>query len=163
MMQDGFLNEKKKSITATSRSNFLLALTEATVDRGGSRAGIELARSEWLRLRGEQATSNQCLLSIEEAPKHQSVTLCLSSTRRNTNNGRGWSESERAGREREGDGDGRELDRIFERNMATHVSTQRQTSARCKNNLSNYEERRRAFLSGMFYCTPPLYTSPVYI
>lgn len=54
-----FFKREKKSITATSRSNFLLALTEATVDRGGSRAGIELARSEWLRLRGEQATSNQ--------------------------------------------------------------------------------------------------------
>lgn len=47
----------------------------------------------------------------------------------------------------------RELERIFERNMATHVS---KTSALCKNNLSNYEERLLAFLSGMLYCTPRL-------
>lgn len=35
----------------------------------------------------------------------------------------------------------RDLEIIFERNMATHVSKQHKTSALCKNNLSNYEER----------------------
>lgn len=36
---------------------------------------------------------------------------------------------------------GRELERILERNIATRVSKQLKTSAICKNNLSNYEER----------------------
>lgn len=51
----------------------------------------------------------------------------------------------------------RELEGIFERNMATRVSKQPKTSALCKNNLSNYEERLLAFLSRMLYCgrTPP--------
>lgn len=39
----------------------------------------------------------------------------------------------------------RELERKFERNMATHVSKQPQTSALCKNNLSNYEKHLPAF------------------
>ncbi len=65
----------------------------------------------------------------------------------------------------------RELERIFERNMATHVSKQPKTSALCKNNLSNYEER--PLLSGMLYCRrtsrqiPPLpphtYISCIYL
>lgn len=38
-----------------------------------------------------------------------------------------------------GDG-GRELRRMFERNTATRVSERPETSAICKNNLSNYEE-----------------------
>lgn len=48
--------------------------------------------------------------------------------------------------------------RRFERNMATHVSKQSETSALCKNNLSTYEERLLAFLSGMLFCrqTPRL-------
>lgn len=36
--------------------------------------------------------------------------------------------------------------------MATRVSKQPKTSALCKNNLSNYEERLLAFLSRMLYC-----------
>lgn len=58
-----------------------------------------------------------------------------------------------------------ELERIFERNMATHVSKQPETSALCKNNLSNYEERLLAFLSGMLYCGRRLIPqhAPVYI
>lgn len=56
---------------------------------------------------------------------------------------------------RRGDGGRRELERIVERNMATHG---------VKNNLSNYEERLHAFLSGMFYCTPPhIYISCIYL
>lgn len=57
---------------------------------------------------------------------------------------------------RRGDGGdaGRELESMFERNMATRVSERLETSAICKNNLSNYEERRLASRSGMFYCTP---------
>lgn len=64
--------------------------------------------------------------------------------------------SERGERERDGDGGRRELERIVERNMATHG---------VKNNLSNYEERLHAFLSGMFYCTPPphIYISRIYL
>lgn len=52
-----------------------------------------------------------------------------------------------------GDG-GRELGSMFERKMATCVSERLETSAICKNNLSNYEERLLAAPSGMFYCTP---------
>lgn len=52
-----------------------------------------------------------------------------------------------------GDG-GRELESMFERNMATCVSERLETSAICKNNLSNYEERLLASPSGVFYCTP---------
>lgn len=52
-----------------------------------------------------------------------------------------------------GDG-GRDLQSMFERNTAARVSERPQTSAICKNNLSNYEERLLAFPSGMFYCTP---------
>lgn len=51
-----------------------------------------------------------------------------------------------------GDG-GRELESMFERNMATCVSERPETSAICKNNLSNYEERLLASPSSMFYCT----------
>lgn len=67
----------------------------------------------------------------------------------------------------------RELERIFERNMATHVSKQPKTSALCKNNLSNYEERLLAFLFGMLYCRrtsrqiphlpPHIYISCIYL
>lgn len=49
---------------------------------------------------------------------------------------------------------GRELERMFERNMATRVSERLERSAICKNNLSNYEESRLASPSDMFYCTP---------
>lgn len=52
-----------------------------------------------------------------------------------------------------GDG-GRELQRMFERNTAARVSERPETSAICKNNLSNYEERLLASPSGVFYCTP---------
>lgn len=52
-----------------------------------------------------------------------------------------------------GDGE-RELESMFERNMATRVSERPETSAICKNNLSNYEERLLASPSSMFYCTP---------
>lgn len=51
-----------------------------------------------------------------------------------------------------GDG-GRELRRMFERNTATRVSERPETSAICKNNLSNYEEGLLASPSGVFYCT----------
>lgn len=49
---------------------------------------------------------------------------------------------------------GRELESVFERNMATRVSERLETSAICKNNLSNYEERVLASASGVLYCTP---------
>lgn len=68
------------------------------------------------------------------------------------------------GREREGEtevprGDrARELDSMFERNMATRVSERLETSAICKNNLSNYEERLLASPSDMFYCNPISFT-----
>lgn len=63
-MQDISLHKNKMCIItmSMSRLNFLLAVTEAPTDQGGSLAGIELAQSEWLRLHGEQAMSNQCLL-----------------------------------------------------------------------------------------------------
>lgn len=38
-----------------------------------------------------------------------------------------------------------ELERVFERNMAAPVSGRLKTSALCKNNLSNNEERLPAF------------------
>lgn len=52
-----------------------------------------------------------------------------------------------------GDG-GRELQGMFERNTAARVSERPETSAICKNNLSNYEERLLASPSSVFYCTP---------
>lgn len=58
---------------------------------------------------------------------------------------------------------------MFERNMTTHVSMQHETSALCKNNLSNYGERLLPFLSGMLYSIrtprliPPTYVHPLYI
>lgn len=53
----------------------------------------------------------------------------------------------------------RELDSMFERNMATRVSERLETSAICKNNLSNYEERLLASPSDMFYCNPISFTA----
>lgn len=52
-----------------------------------------------------------------------------------------------------GDG-GREIQRMFERNTATRVSERPETSAICKNNLSNYEERLLASPSGCFTVRP---------
>lgn len=54
-----------------------------------------------------------------------------------------------------GDG-GRELRRMFERNTASRVSERTETSAICKNNLSNYEEGLLASPSGVFYCNAHL-------
>lgn len=48
-----------------------------------SLAGIELAQREWLWLHGEQAMPNQNLFSEQDAPKHQSITLCLSGRLKN--------------------------------------------------------------------------------
>lgn len=52
-----------------------------------------------------------------------------------------------------GDG-GRELEGMFGRNIATRVSKRLETSAICKNNLSNYKERLLASPSTPGYCTP---------
>lgn len=127
--------------------------------------------------------SNHCLFQIKDSPKHRSITLCLTNREtekccRRTNERRGWTGEDGGsktewwgeggsveriqGREMEvvcGD-TGRKLERKFERNVATHVSKQPQTSALCKNNLSNYEKPLPAFLPEMLHCTahlsPPL-------
>ena len=62
----------------------------------------------------------------------------------------------------------RELERIFEKNMATRVSRQPETPALCKNNLSNYEERllARSLRDGLLYTPslpPHIYISCIYL
>lgn len=49
---------------------------------------------------------------------------------------------------------GRKLESMFERNMATRVSERPETSAICKNNLSNYEERLLASRPACFTVRP---------